>query len=686
MAGETLPPVVAVLQGDISDLVSKVATAKKEVRSMDDVTGTAHVNVDQTFSFDSDLAAATAEVEAFGKLSPTAHLKVDSSSLSMLAIGIQHSLEQALAGSVLGGGGGSGSGGLAGAALAAGAGGGGLLGKVPGGALGGLGIGAGVFALLASLPAAIGLLGGLAAAFSAAGLAAGAFGAVAFTAVTAALAGGAGMDPWLAHLRTQLLNAETVFSNFWDKMTKMEMPIVSKIVGQWVSAATQILPAFQPLIKAGGIGMEAFTKNLLPAFTNPAFKQFLAQMAKAAPGVMGAGGKGLANLGEGGANLLQGFLPMVGVVDKGFVSMTESFNKWAQSLVSSQGFHNFIADAKKTLPEVAKLFGHVAAGVFSLVGSLLTLGVRAGPAFVGIVKGIGDVIKWVGMVVKSIAGWYDHMTGLNQFVSRALGSIAAGFGKLSGFISQIVGGLGRWLHAHWAQIVDDAEIAWNIVSSAIRIAWEVITSIIHGAAVLLVPALALVWSLIFNGVSIAWTIITSTIRLAVLGITDAIHGISDVIGFLTGVWKTVTSDISTAVGDIGKIFAGIVNAIESPFKTAIAWVVKEWNSTIGGFSFKVPGWVPGIGGDSIGVPKMALGGYLGAGQMALVGERGPELFVPSGSGSVVPNGQFGGGVQINANMNLNVNGANASVSQLQGIVDNALNRFSANLVQRLQSA
>jgi len=52
------------------------------------------------------------------------------------------------------------------------------------------------------------------------------------------------------------------------------------------------------------------------------------------------------------------------------------------------------------------------------------------------------------------------------------------------------------------------------------------------------------------------------------------------------------------------------------------------------------------------VPK-AEGGWLSGGQLALVGERGPELFVPSSGGTVVPNsalrgsgGRRGGGQAI----------------------------------------
>jgi hypothetical protein len=54
-----------------------------------------------------------------------------------------------------------------------------------------------------------------------------------------------------------------------------------------------------------------------------------------------------------------------------------------------------------------------------------------------------------------------------------------------------------------------------------------------------------------------------------------------------------------------------------------------------------PGATPGVGG---GVVANASGGSLSAGQVSLVGEQGPELFVPSSSGYVVPNNvAFGGG-------------------------------------------
>jgi hypothetical protein len=47
----------------------------------------------------------------------------------------------------------------------------------------------------------------------------------------------------------------------------------------------------------------------------------------------------------------------------------------------------------------------------------------------------------------------------------------------------------------------------------------------------------------------------------------------------------------------------------------------------------------------------ASGGPVAGGSTYLVGERGPELFTPSTSGNITPNGGFGGGSTINVNVN-----------------------------------
>jgi len=61
-----------------------------------------------------------------------------------------------------------------------------------------------------------------------------------------------------------------------------------------------------------------------------------------------------------------------------------------------------------------------------------------------------------------------------------------------------------------------------------------------------------------------------------------------------------------------------------------------------------------MNGDGFGPPKpRALGGPVTGGRPYLVGERGPELMIPSGNGSIVPNNQLGGGgVTVVQNINV----------------------------------
>tara|TARA_Y100000114_G_scaffold53822_1_gene49143 strand:- start:5434 stop:7002 length:1569 start_codon:yes stop_codon:yes gene_type:complete len=54
----------------------------------------------------------------------------------------------------------------------------------------------------------------------------------------------------------------------------------------------------------------------------------------------------------------------------------------------------------------------------------------------------------------------------------------------------------------------------------------------------------------------------------------------------------------------------------------------------------------------LSVQPRAMGGPVTAGRPYMVGERGPELFVPGRSGSIVPHGGMGGGVTVNQTINL----------------------------------
>jgi tape measure domain-containing protein len=74
-------------------------------------------------------------------------------------------------------------------------------------------------------------------------------------------------------------------------------------------------------------------------------------------------------------------------------------------------------------------------------------------------------------------------------------------------------------------------------------------------------------------------------------------------------------------------------------------------------------------------PQRAGGGSVRSGQPYLVGERGPELFMPGRSGAIAPSGSFGGGVNVIVNVDAsgtNVQGNEPDANQLGRVISTAV--------------
>ena len=82
-----------------------------------------------------------------------------------------------------------------------------------------------------------------------------------------------------------------------------------------------------------------------------------------------------------------------------------------------------------------------------------------------------------------------------------------------------------------------------------------------------------------------------------------------------------------------QLVRGLIGSMFGRF--AVGGVQGPDNIDVGG------GWNPG----------RAMGGPVSAGTTYLVGERGPELFMPSGSGTIIPNNELGGGSVTNVTNN-----------------------------------
>lgn len=95
--------------------------------------------------------------------------------------------------------------------------------------------------------------------------------------------------------------------------------------------------------------------------------------------------------------------------------------------------------------------------------------------------------------------------------------------------------------------------------------------------------------------------------------------------------NSVFGFIREAVSGGFDFFKGYLDFVLGIYKGIFNGVAKIWNNTVGKLSFKVPGWVPGLGGkgfDVPNIPMLADGGIVNSPTLAMIGEKGPEAVIP----------------------------------------------------------
>ena len=132
--------------------------------------------------------------------------------------------------------------------------------------------------------------------------------------------------------------------------------------------------------------------------------------------------------------------------------------------------------------------------------------------------------------------------------------------------------------------------------------------------------------------------------------------------------SVVADSFQTAIFEGGK-FINVLKEMLSQILKLVFFetVTKRLASKLSSFLIANPLAGVNVGapvnlGQALGFPGFANGGQITRGKPAIVGERGPELFVPTASGSIIPNHRLGsgggsgmgGGVTINYNISSGV--------------------------------
>lgn len=119
-----------------------------------------------------------------------------------------------------------------------------------------------------------------------------------------------------------------------------------------------------------------------------------------------------------------------------------------------------------------------------------------------------------------------------------------------------------------------------------------------------------------------------------LGVIDGIPDNQDKIITFDAKYEEVETAITTIEGDIAAIDATVLMTPETEAVDTYIQLVDESRLTV---------YVDFVQGSSPELPGKAAGGPVWGGEAYVIGERGPEVFVPWTSGTVVPNERIGGG-------------------------------------------
>lgn len=303
----------------------------------------------------------------------------------------------------------------------------------------------------------------------------------------------------------------------------------------------------------------------------------------------------------------------------------------------------------------------------------------------GAIAGLVGAIGAIGLVLPAIITGFGILGGafaaLFSPITLIVGAIAlVGFGlyelwknwdQVTKWISEAVDKVTTYIGDKWHAVMDT-------VSQVASTAWEAIKSVFWTSIDFIVGLFATVMDLLFPGWQATLHALIDAVTVIFAVVKDVFQAIftavSGVFSKWSGVFHQVWSDVWNKVKDVftsiweslKKTFDSVVDGIKSGMETLVKPIqkvidlAKEAMDLAGGALSSAGGAVSSSISDIINrgssITGKAVGGPVSGGTPYIVGEVGPELFVPSGNGTIIPNNVLAGAGAGGGNIYLNISG------------------------------
>lgn len=244
--------------------------------------------------------------------------------------------------------------------------------------------------------------------------------------------------------------------------------------------------------------------------------------------------------------------------------------------------------------------------------------------------GLIPVLGTLTDVGLKVSGWLQDNPGKVKVAVVVLGGLAVVIGVVSAAIK-------AWTAI--TKIATGVQAAFNFVMSANPIALVTIAIVAVGAALVVAyqksETFRKVVDAAFTGLKTVVVTVLQTMSDLILGFWGMIiDGAAKAFGWIPGLGgklKSAQKGFHAFRDDVNSTLAGIK---DKKVTVTVQMLKKDWDQRA----------VDAQGNTVYGpvIPKRAMGGPVSAGRLHLVGERGPELFVPKGDGTIIPNDALGG--------------------------------------------
>ena len=237
--------------------------------------------------------------------------------------------------------------------------------------------------------------------------------------------------------------------------------------------------------------------------------------------------------------------------------------------------------AKAVLGPFFKVFGaistivtKVAAAQTAFAGLATTLGIGTGP----LLAIVAAVAALVAIFVLAYANSENLRTAIKLLIDAGLGALKGAFNDIMGAIKDVF--------------------------PSVKSLGDIFKNVGDFLAVTLVPILSFI---LVRSIGV----LSGAIQKVIYVIGGIIEAFKAVWNFVKGIFQLLTGNTEGAAQSMKKSFEGAFNAIKfaikaivSPFVGVLNAISDAWNNSVGKFDFKVPSWVPGIGGKTFNVPNL----------------------------------------------------------------------------------